>query len=363
MKIRWTNAFLIILIVATLSFGNSDESPKMYAHFINVGQADTALLEFPCGAILIDAGVQNNEYRDKLMRYLTKFFEKRRPDLQKTLKAIYVTHNHSDHTSALKKICETFTVERYIDNAQNEGSSSSNPTNWIRQVAESKNIEVLGILDSDVTEGDNETGLTNDTIDPLECDDCDPQIRILSGRFTENPGWLHEEFDNKNNHSLVIRVDFGESSFLFTGDLQEPAINTFISYYPEDPQAGSNNPNDILNVDIYQVGHHGSHNATTSELLQRMTPDIAVISAGKWDQGEKAWKYGHPRKNIVDMLSVSIKKKRSKPANIKVAESAKNYVDYTVKKKIYATPWDGNIRIKATLEEKFRVQRNVKFSN
>jgi hypothetical protein len=48
----------------------------------------------------------------------------------------------------------------------------------------------------------------------------------LSGRRNDNPGWSHEDFDNKNNHSIVIRLDFGKASFLFTGDLEKPAIAT-----------------------------------------------------------------------------------------------------------------------------------------
>jgi len=48
----------------------------------------------------------------------------------------------------------------------------------------------------------------------------------LSGRRDDNPGWSYEDFDNKNNHSIVIRVDFGKASFLFTGDLEKPAIAT-----------------------------------------------------------------------------------------------------------------------------------------
>ena len=48
---------------------------------------------------------------------------------------------------------------------------------------------------------------------------------------TNTEGWSQEEFDNKNNHSLVTRVNYDQSSFLFTGDLETDAIETLVAYY------------------------------------------------------------------------------------------------------------------------------------
>ena len=68
--------------------------------------------------------------------------------------------------------------------------------------------------------------LTDADIDPVKCDTCDPKIRLLHGRVALQPDdWSDDEFEQKNNHSIVTRVDFGMSSFLFTGDLEEAAID------------------------------------------------------------------------------------------------------------------------------------------
>lgn len=76
------------------------------------------------------------------------------------------------------------------------------------------------------------------------------------------------------NHSLVIRVAFGEASFLFTGDLETRAIETLVEYYE-----GSG----LLDVDVYQVGHHGSYNGTSDEIMRAIVrPEIAVIAASAW---------------------------------------------------------------------------------
>src|ERR1700749_3857303 len=58
--------------------------PTMSAHFIDVGQALAVLLEFPCGAILVDTGAQDDEHVESLVKYLNDFYS-RRSDLDKTL--------------------------------------------------------------------------------------------------------------------------------------------------------------------------------------------------------------------------------------------------------------------------------------
>jgi beta-lactamase superfamily II metal-dependent hydrolase len=79
--------------------------PVMRAHFLPVGQAHSTLLEFSCGATLIDAGAQDAESVARLLSYLDQSFE-RRTDLNKTSDLIVITHNHSDHTQALREVAE-----------------------------------------------------------------------------------------------------------------------------------------------------------------------------------------------------------------------------------------------------------------
>ena len=69
----------VLLLAPGCAFLRSQPSgpPTMYAHFINVGQADATLLEFPCGAVLIDAGAQDDAHVDTLVEYLEHFFDDR----------------------------------------------------------------------------------------------------------------------------------------------------------------------------------------------------------------------------------------------------------------------------------------------
>jgi len=323
----------------------------MYVHFINAGQADATLLEFPCGTVLIDAGAQDDAHVTALVDYLKDFFQ-RKSNLNNTLNSVLITHNHIDHTKALRAVAENFTIENYIDNGQLEGAGTGNP-NWLRRQVEdgSLTINVSTIKDSQIKAIQDKVGLSNPQIDPIACADIDPQVRVLSGPFDINPGWSQEEFDNKNNQSLVVRIDFGESSFLFTGDIEEPAIETLVEYYQG---------TDMLDVDVYQVGHHGSNNATTTNQLEAMTPEIAVISMGQWDYGRNSnnrfttWYYGHPRRDTVEMLTLAIDRKRSYPVNVAVAEGSRHFRQFTVKDAIYGTGWFGTVKVRATSDGRFR---------
>jgi len=332
-------AFLCVFPYSVTSTLPLPEEPVMRAHFIAVGQGHTTLLEFPCGAVLIDAGSQDNKHTQVLIDYLARFFA-RRADLNNTLESVIITHNHIDHTKALKAVVQGFTVKRYLDNGMLTGSGRFNPI-WIRRNATTggRSIEIREISDADISV----SGLTDSFVDPLSCAD----LKLLHGRLDDNPGWSAGVFKNQNNQGIVVRVDFGTSSFLFTGDLQEEAINQMLARF------ANTNPSP-LDVDVYQVGHHGSHNATTVGLLDAVTPKLAVIPVGKWDFGKGSsnafttFSYGHPRKVVVDLLNGRITGLRGVQVRVKVATGPRKFVDYMEGKKVYATGWDGTVIVRAT---------------
>jgi len=313
--------------------------PVMRAHFLPVGQAHSTLLEFSCGAALIDAGAQDAKAAARLLAYLDRFFE-RRTDLNKTLDLVLITHNHIDHTQALREVAERFTVRVYVDNGQLTGTGTADPK-WIRANAAAKNIQVREVAFSQIE--------ALPDIDPINCADADPKIRALWGRVEPRPaGWSKKD---KNNHSIVTRIDFGEASFLFTGDLEEKGLEKMLAHYARE----------VLDADVYQVGHHGSHNATTQALLDAVTPELAVIPVGSWDSGKDSggrfntFSYGHPRKVTLDLLTGAIAGDRPAPVTVMAAAGSRMFVPYVVTKAIYATAWDGVVKVEATVGGQFTV--------
>lgn len=334
-----------LLIQLLITFAACGAEPIMVSHHIDVGQGASTLLEFPCGAVLIDTGGQDPEHVERLAGYLRSFFE-RRSDLHNTLNTLIITHPHIDHTRGIRAVTEVCRVRNYVDDGVVEGSGKRQ-VEWIRNNANELAVNVRDVSDDEITALPNKRGLTDESIDPVRCDGCDPKIVVLSGHLLDNPGWSQSAFRNWNNHSLVVRVEFGKAAFLFTGDLEEPAIDTLIEYYRN---------TGMLDVDVYQVGHHGSHNGTTRELVERISPSIAVIPAGRWDFGRDqeggftTFQYGHPRKDVIDILEELTSLVRPAPASVTVFNGSRASQRLTVTKQIFCTGWEGDIRVTAKLD-------------
>lgn len=318
----------------------------MSVHYFDVDQGNAALVEFPCGDILIDAGGRGDDASDHLIADLDGFFA-RRTDLHNTIDAVFITHTHVDHNSNLKRIAQRYRVNDYIHNGLTHGSGAAN-ANWMLSYAPtvSPAIKVEAVQDQQI-DAVGKNGISDGVIDPIACESIDPKIRVLSGGFGTSPGWSVGDFQNGNNHSLVIRIDFGNSSFLFTGDMELAGIDTLLSRY-----AGTS----MLDTDVWEVSHHGSYNGTTQPLLDAITPEVAMISMGPYTTQAPwtAWAYGHPRRDAVKLLAGSVSGSRS-AKSVLVADGAKVFSNYTVTKAIYATGWDGDVTISADTRGKIGV--------
>jgi beta-lactamase superfamily II metal-dependent hydrolase len=134
--------------------------------------------------------------------------------------------------------------------------------------------------------------------------------------------------------------------------METEGIKSLLHYY-------GNSARRAFDVDLYHVGHHGSRNATTTELLDTMTPEVAVVSVGNWEFGKEpvttfsTFSYGHPNRGIVSLLSTQISAEfnRATPAVVMLGNSAKSFTTYKVVRRIYATDWDGDITVRASLRK------------
>jgi competence protein ComEC len=324
-------------------------APTMKAHFIDGGQGDATLLEFSCAAVLIDTGGEFNEGFDAvaaLRDYLDAFFA-RRADLDRTLALLVITHPHIDHTRGLPMVLERYKVKNVVDDGLMRSTGEAEIAllhDWVtRSGAGHRDVRVEDIP---------QYGLSDDVIDPVRCEDADPELRVLWGQIGTDPGWPETQwgtkpFDNENNHSVAVRVDFGNASFLFTGDLEDLAIDRLIGKYLRTP---------MLDVDVYKVGHHGSRNGTTDGLVHAMTPRMAVFSMGsplrRYDW--TAWKYGHPNQRMVAMLEDAVKDKRPE-VSVRVGTRAMEFENMDISRATYGTGWDGTVIIEASTRGRLTV--------
>jgi competence protein ComEC len=314
----------------------------MRVHYIDVGQGNAALVEFKCAAILIDAGGEEQS-PPKLTTYLEDFFA-RRPDLNRTLAAIYITHTHVDHNVSLRRVVERYTVHNYIHTGLVDPPHSGwrNAT-WMRDHANDngRHTVLRTVTHDDVARISDRSGVSDDVIDPVKCAGGDPRIRIVHGPRAQNPGWSKDDYEDANNGSLIVRIDYGKASFLFLGDIETAAIETLVKFYEGTA---------TLATDVFLASHHGSKNGTTASLMKALSPQIGVISVGHPDRKEQwtAWDHGHPNRTAVDLMAAGIKRSRPTPRSVLVASRQNSdYFAIPMDKALYATGWEGTVIVTA----------------
>ena len=219
----------------------------MRVHFIDVGQGDCSFIELGNGqTMLIDAG--NPENGNVIVSYIK--------DLQYgDIDYVLATHPHDDHIGGMATVLQNFEVaEMYMPNAVHTSYTFENLLNVIDNENVDLNVAEAGvnILDSG----------------PIDID-------ILSP--------VSEEYSDLNNYSAVVRIIYGETSFLFTGDAEKIVESEILD--------------SEIDVDVLKVGHHGSNSSSSEAFINATSPQIAVISCGQDNM------YGHPDYEVISLLN------------------------------------------------------------
>jgi competence protein ComEC len=331
----------------------TDPDDVMALHFIDIGQGLAVLIELPCGAVLVDTGGEENERfqsEPRLLAYLDAFFA-RRGDLDATIDLLVITHPHIDHTRSIAAVLGRYRVRNVIDNGDVREDLGGTPQlemhAWIaRQDGQ------VGHRDIAVDEIGPD-GLTDEVIDPIggcERSPTDPAIRALWG------GRLGREElgENPNDHSVVLRLDFGAASALITGDIEQLAIARITEKYRDNLA--------ILDTDVYQVPHHGSRKSTAEHFIAAVRPKVAVISAGPYERHLKtdpeytARAFGHPNLGLVEDLmhpEHGVSLQRPSPVDVMLGirgawkGTPSEWVRRTLSHAIYTTGWDGTVVVHA----------------
>jgi len=212
-------------------------------YFIDVGQADSILLENKGHYMLIDAG--NNEDGPKLVNYFNE------QDI-KEFDYVVGTHAHEDHIGGMDDIIKNFKIDNfYMPDA----------------ITTTKTFEdVLDALEE--TNVIFQTPKVNQTFN-LQ----DTTITTLSVTADEK---------NLNDTSIVLKVKHGTNTFLFMGDASTKIEKNLL--------------NKDIKSDVLKVGHHGSRYSTSLEFLKKVSPEYAVISVGENNT------YKHPHEEILKRL-------------------------------------------------------------
>lgn len=240
----------VIFCISRLSYFNKSLEPidELNVVFVDVGQADCEIIRFPDGRnVIIDAG--KNDTEKELVKKLKEYgFEK--------FDIAVATHPHEDHIGGMDAVIDNFEIGCiYMPDA----SSNTDIFNDMLDSIEDKNVKVVKA----------KAGVK--VID-------EENINMM---FVAPNSVSYEE---TNDYSAVLRLTYGERSFLFTGDAEAVSEKEMLKNGMD------------LSADVLKAGHHGSSTSSTEKFIEKVNPEYAIIEVGEDNS------YGHPHEEILERL-------------------------------------------------------------
>ncbi|MCH5353883.1 MAG: MBL fold metallo-hydrolase [Acutalibacter sp.] len=231
---------------------------ELEVYFLDVGQGDSELIRIPDGdgvfCALIDTG--EYEYADRLTDALRSLGVER-------IDALICSHPHTDHMGCMARIVQRFDIGTvYMPRIPDDQVPTTSAYEALLNALEKKKLTAVPLRSG--TEISCPEGAEFHVLAP-EADDV---------------------WEGMNNYSGVIRLIYGDTSFLFTGDAEKQSESKILKgeYSVE--------------ADVLKCGHHGSRTSTSAKFLKAVDPEYAVISCGKDNS------YGHPHEETLEKLNM-----------------------------------------------------------
>ena len=228
--------------------GESD----LEVHFIDVDQAECILIKAPDKTVLIDSG--DIGYEKTVENYL-------RTEGILSIDLFILTHPHSDHIGSASGILKSFPVHEVM--------IPEIPEEFLPTTSVFEKL-LLTISEKNCKFSYSKTGKTYD---------------LGEGIVLEILGPAGYKGDNLNNYSIISKLTFGETSFLFTGDAEKEAEILLLD-------TGAD-----VSCTVFNAGHHGSSTSNSALFLKAANPEYAAISCGYKND------YGHPHKEVISSFN------------------------------------------------------------
>lgn len=243
----WEDASVKLNVVGDSSLSDYPVS----VHFIDVGQGNCTLVTSDFGNIMIDCG--EVDQRDTLIDYLDNFRIKK-------IDYLIATHPHSDHIGGMSSVINHCEIGKFF---MPEVDESDIPTTDCYE-------SLLLALDKQNVNSSYMKSGDCFSLGEIKCSALAP-VTTIKG--------------NLNSMSIVLKIEYKNTSFLITGDAESDEEKTILD-------SGAN-----LKSNVMLIGHHGSKSSTSNDFLKAVSPDVAVISCGHDN------KYGHPHKQTLTKLN------------------------------------------------------------
>lgn len=262
---------------------------EMRVHFFDVGQGDSILIESPNGkTMLVDGGVKGAG--QQVVSHINEL------GIDK-LDIVVATHPDADHIGGLIPVLNSIPIEQFYDSGKVHTSQTFE--------------EMLSLIDTkNIPYNVPKTG------DSIAFDD-ELEIKVLNA---------NEDASDNNDASIVLKVTYGNISFLLTGDAG-------VALEKEMMQQN-------VKATILKAGHHGSNTSSSQSFIQAVQPEVTILSYGKDN------KYGHPHAEVVERLQ-AIGSKIYATAEAGTVTVSTDGVSYNVS----AKEWSGAIVEKPSLKQ------------
>ena len=259
---------ICFLLIPCASFAD------LTVYFLDVGQGDCAIIECDGDAMIIDGGLPGQS---------SKVYSFIKNDLHYN-QFLYVvaTHPDNDHIGGLPAVFNAVKDDqkkvRYLYSPVKE--SEAQRFGDLKNKADENNLKIRVPYDEETVDlgsakvtfyncGREKKGIVHATTD---------WFKSIFNR--DDP----EEDEDNNNMSLVVKIQYGETVFLFAGDIETEAEADLISSGYE------------LGADVLKVAHHGSNSSSSIDFLSKVNPKYAIISCGSGNR------YGHPNQETLNEL-------------------------------------------------------------
>lgn len=263
MKTRIPYPALVILVLSLLVANGAvlayafrqEEAPALAVSFLDVGQGDSILVKGPTGIeMLIDGGKDRSVIRE---------LPKAMGPLDRTIDLMVATHPDADHIGGLPDVLARYQVAHILTSGRDADSS------FVDRLADAEGKERGATL------GVARRGM---------------RIHLGGGAYADV---LHPEdnvakLPDTNDASVVMRLVYGETEFMLTGDAPSWVEDRLVKEY-----------GNALKSDVLKAGHHGSKTSTDASFLAAVDPSTVVISAGKDNT------YGHPNPDVLERIKES----------------------------------------------------------